>query len=312
MGPPVIIAQPQSLTVGELQSAAFTVQMNGSPPFTFQWLKNGLAIPGATNISFTLPVAFSDSGAGFSIEISNPAGSVTSSNAVLVVVPKTTPPFLLGATNLTLETVEVAFSEPINETTATNLANYSIHAAQGGLAVLSAALAADRATVILTTERQGEGTQYTLTVNGITDTSVAGNPIAADTQVQFTPSFPNEFVGPFASWADVKRDFGAKGDGVTDDTAQIQQALDSIGISDRDWQRPASGSSLFPGRHLSDYGRPGVFYPTQCECFRRRPRKHHYSLGRANEWRDALVERGLTLANWPVHLRRKGMRAVWD
>lgn len=31
----------------------------------------------------------------------------------------------------------------------------------------------------------------------------------------------DEFVGPFASWADLKRDFGAVGDGVTDDTNAI-------------------------------------------------------------------------------------------
>jgi hypothetical protein len=37
-----------------------------------------------------------------------------------------------------------------------------------------------------------------------------------------------EFVGPFPSWADVKRDFGAVGDGKADDTAAIQRALDAL------------------------------------------------------------------------------------
>ena len=38
----------------------------------------------------------------------------------------------------------------------------------------------------------------------------------------------DEFVGPFARWSDVKRDYGAVGDGKADDTAAIQKALDDL------------------------------------------------------------------------------------
>ncbi len=38
-----------------------------------------------------------------------------------------------------------------------------------------------------------------------------------------------EFAGPFPSWANVCRDYGAKGDGQADDTAAIQKALDDLG-----------------------------------------------------------------------------------
>lgn len=41
----------------------------------------------------------------------------------------------------------------------------------------------------------------------------------------------DEFVGPFASWSNLKTTFGAKGDGVTDDTAAVQAALDSLSAS---------------------------------------------------------------------------------
>lgn len=38
-----------------------------------------------------------------------------------------------------------------------------------------------------------------------------------------------EFVGPFPSWANVKVDYGAVGDGQADDTAALQKALNAVG-----------------------------------------------------------------------------------
>jgi len=42
------------------------------------------------------------------------------------------------------------------------------------------------------------------------------------------PALDDEFVGPFASWVNVRTECGAKGDGVADDTAAHQQGLDAI------------------------------------------------------------------------------------
>lgn len=43
----------------------------------------------------------------------------------------------------------------------------------------------------------------------------------------------DEFVGPFPSWSDLKRDYGAKGDGISDDTDALQRALNDLRTSAR-------------------------------------------------------------------------------
>ena len=45
------------------------------------------------------------------------------------------------------------------------------------------------------------------------------------------PGLADEFVGPFASWANVKTVYNAKGDGITDDTAALQAALNAQGTA---------------------------------------------------------------------------------
>jgi hypothetical protein len=42
-----------------------------------------------------------------------------------------------------------------------------------------------------------------------------------------------EFVGPFASWSNVKKDYHAIGDGISDDTQTLQKALDELGSNNR-------------------------------------------------------------------------------
>jgi len=44
----------------------------------------------------------------------------------------------------------------------------------------------------------------------------------------FKPLAISEHFGPFKSWLDVKKDFSAKGDGISDDTDALQLALDAI------------------------------------------------------------------------------------
>ncbi len=83
---PSITSQPANQTVTAGQTATFTVSTAGTAPMSYQWRKNGTTITGATASSYSTPATtMSDSGSGFSVMISNSAGSTTSNNATLTV-----------------------------------------------------------------------------------------------------------------------------------------------------------------------------------------------------------------------------------
>jgi hypothetical protein len=86
--PPFIQQQPQSLTVTAPAVATFTVYVSGTYPMKYQWYKNGVAIPGATEYSYsTTATSTADTGAQFSVTVRNLAGGVTSVPATLTVKP---------------------------------------------------------------------------------------------------------------------------------------------------------------------------------------------------------------------------------
>lgn len=89
--PPVFTIQATNQTVRTGSTVAFSAMVNGSAPFSYQWLKNGVALTDGGNISGSLTsvlavanVTTNDAGA-YALAVSNVVGSVTSSNAVLAV-----------------------------------------------------------------------------------------------------------------------------------------------------------------------------------------------------------------------------------
>lgn len=82
---PVIMAQPQSLTVDERQPALFRIEAQG-PDLSFQWFRDDTLIPDAVSDEYLIPsAAVSDSGARFHCVVTNTGGSVASDPAVLTV-----------------------------------------------------------------------------------------------------------------------------------------------------------------------------------------------------------------------------------
>src|SRR6185436_18859456 len=91
---PSILVQPANRSVQEGSSATFHVTASGSAPLSYQWRFEGNAINGAISSSLTLSNVQSSDAGGYSVEVTNAFGSVTSSVATLTVRP--------AATNLAL------------------------------------------------------------------------------------------------------------------------------------------------------------------------------------------------------------------
>ncbi len=181
---PTIVAQPQSQTINELSNVTFSVSFDGTPPFAFQWTKNGAAIQDATNNILSLTqVAATDNNTSFKCAVSNGLGSVTSQAAVLTVKSDLVAPSMVSAAgSVDFTHATVVYSKVVAKASAETVANYQI----SGLTVSAAALASDNRTVLLTTSKQAENTSYTITVNNVKDTATVPNTIAANSKISFT------------------------------------------------------------------------------------------------------------------------------
>lgn len=81
---PVIAGAPIAQSVGYGASATFNVGVAGPGPFTYQWYRNGTAISGATDSSYTVTnVSGADFGATFYVRITNVYGFVDSTPVAL-------------------------------------------------------------------------------------------------------------------------------------------------------------------------------------------------------------------------------------
>ena len=83
---PTIRSAPQSNAVTAGQPASFSVSAAGLGPLTYQWQRDGVPIAGATSAAYTTPpTALSDTGATFSVTITNVVSTIVSPPATLTV-----------------------------------------------------------------------------------------------------------------------------------------------------------------------------------------------------------------------------------
>jgi hypothetical protein len=83
---PSIITAPTSQTVAQGNTLSASVSASGSAPLAYSWRQNGTVLAEATNSSLTIANAQPTNSGSYSVVVSNPFGSITSSPVVLQVV----------------------------------------------------------------------------------------------------------------------------------------------------------------------------------------------------------------------------------
>jgi len=80
-----VVAHADTLTVDPGKVVTIAVTAEGTMPFIYQWRKNGVDIPGATNSTYSIDAATASSAGAYTALVTNPYGSSVSDEAVLTV-----------------------------------------------------------------------------------------------------------------------------------------------------------------------------------------------------------------------------------
>lgn len=85
--PPIISVQPVGITVLNGGTAVFTVVAVSATTLSYQWYLDGDTVKKATSSILTIKKVSDDDAGRYTVKVTNASGSVTSSNAVLIIGP---------------------------------------------------------------------------------------------------------------------------------------------------------------------------------------------------------------------------------
>jgi large repetitive protein len=116
VGPPSAEISPASLAINALQPLSLSAGVDGGGPYTYQWSLNGAPISGATNAAYSVGSSATNDAGAYTVLVTNPAGSATSSPAQVSVAR-------LAQT--------IAFATPTNVVFSTNAVSLSATSSSG-------------------------------------------------------------------------------------------------------------------------------------------------------------------------------------
>lgn len=191
--PPIITVQPSpaTTTLYEGQSVSYTATAIGPNPITYQWQKNGVAISGQTTTALNFTNLKATNSGNYTIKVTNPFTSVTSSVATLTVLAG--PPII---TKVPSPVSRYADGNATFTVTALGSTPISYQWNLGGTPIAGAT----KSTFTVTQIQNADIGNYSVTVsnpNGSTN-----SPAAALTMLPLSPTYVPAVLsrGPFAYW----------------------------------------------------------------------------------------------------------------
>jgi polygalacturonase len=211
---PSISTQPQNLTVIPGQFATFNVTASGSQPL-YQWYYNtNTLLVGATGASVILTNVQPINAGSYSVVVSNTAGSVTSSNAVLTVNTNPAAPlFIAQPASLHVFADDTASFSAAAVGTQPITYQWNKNTVPISGATLS--------TLTLTNVQPSDAGTYSVVASNSVGSTTSTNAALAVT-LKSPPLLPNIPTNVFNV-----TNFGAVGDGVTNNAAAIQSTINA-------------------------------------------------------------------------------------
>lgn len=203
--PPVIQTQPHSITVTAGKTATFTVAAFGSSPLRYQWRKNDSNIGENLPSYTTPPTTQPDSGAIYTVVVSNSVSTITSDPATLTVVPPgaaptiTTQPHSVAVTEGATAnfTVVAAGTAPLRYQWRKKEGNTVVGSSSPGLTITNAATAQAGIYTVTVTNDIGSVTsqEATLSVTPPTVVTVDVSPANVTLEAGVTRTFTASVSG---------------------------------------------------------------------------------------------------------------------
>ncbi len=177
--PPTLVAQPASRTVVAGASVSFSVSASGFGVLSYQWSRNGVALPGATFPTLTLDTVQVSQTGDYTATVTNAGGSVTSSAARLTVQAPPTLPVI--ATPPTGQSVAVGGTVTLS-VVASGEGTLSYAWQKNGFPVLGATAA----TLTIPNAQVADSGTYTVVVSNAAG-SVTSAPVTVAVSTSLTP-----------------------------------------------------------------------------------------------------------------------------